>query len=58
MSTLLPEPGRTRFRTPLRVRPDDIDMNQHVHGSRYFDYVLGFTNRALVQRRPSVCSHR
>jgi acyl-CoA thioester hydrolase/thioesterase-3 len=24
----------------MRVRPDDIDMNQHVHGSRYFDYVL------------------
>jgi len=22
------------------VRPDDIDMNQHVHNSRYFDYVL------------------
>ena len=22
------------------MRPDDIDMNQHVHGSRYFDYVL------------------
>jgi acyl-CoA thioester hydrolase/thioesterase-3 len=36
----LPEPGRTRFTTELRVRPDDIDMNWHVHGSRYFDYVL------------------
>lgn len=33
-------PGRTRFVSELRVRPDDIDMNQHVHGSRYFDYVL------------------
>ena len=32
--------GRTRFETALQVRPDDIDMNQHVHGSRYFDYVL------------------
>ena len=30
----------TRFETELQVRPDDIDMNQHVHGSRYFDYVL------------------
>ena len=28
------------FETELRVRPDDIDMNQHVHNSRYFDYVL------------------
>lgn len=33
-------PGRTRFETVLQVRPDDIDMNQHVHGSRYVDYVL------------------
>ncbi len=24
----------------MQVRPDDIDMNQHVHNSRYFDYVL------------------
>ena len=32
--------SRTRFETELQVRPDDIDMNQHVHGSRYFDYVL------------------
>jgi acyl-CoA thioester hydrolase/thioesterase-3 len=24
----------------MQVRPDDIDMNQHVHASRYFDYVL------------------
>src|SRR5262245_21074799 len=32
--------GRTRFETELRVRPDDIDMNQHVHSSRYHDYVL------------------
>ncbi len=22
------------------MRPDDIDMNRHVHNSRYFDYVL------------------
>ncbi|MBM2840387.1 MAG: putative thioesterase [Bacteroidetes bacterium] len=29
-----------RFDTELVVRPDDIDMNNHVHGSRYLDYVL------------------
>lgn len=34
------EPRKTRFETELQVRPDDIDMNQHVHASRYFDYVL------------------
>ncbi len=28
------------FETQLTVRPDDIDMFQHVHNSKYFDYVL------------------
>ncbi len=32
--------GRTKFETELQVRPDDIDMNQHVHASRFQDYVL------------------
>lgn len=32
--------GKTRFTSELQVRPDDIDMNQHVHASKYFDYVL------------------
>jgi YbgC/YbaW family acyl-CoA thioester hydrolase len=32
--------GRTRFETELQVRPDDLDFNQHVHASRYYDYVL------------------
>ncbi len=30
----------TAFETTLNVRPDDIDMHQHVHNSRYLDYVL------------------
>ena len=30
----------TKFETEMQVRPDDIDMNQHAHGSRYMDYVL------------------
>lgn len=29
-----------KFETPMQVRPDDIDMYQHVHSSRYMDYVL------------------
>jgi acyl-CoA thioester hydrolase/thioesterase-3 len=33
-------PVHSRFESELQVRPDDIDMNQHVHSSRYFDYVL------------------
>jgi acyl-CoA thioester hydrolase/thioesterase-3 len=32
--------GWTRFETELQVRPDDLDMNRHVHASRYQDYVL------------------
>ena len=33
-------PLRSKFETELQVRPDDLDMNAHVHHSRYFDYVL------------------
>ena len=32
--------GRSKFESEIQVRPDDIDMFQHVHNSRYFDYVL------------------
>ena len=32
--------GRSKFESALQVRPDDIDMNRHVHASRYHDYVL------------------
>ncbi len=28
------------FETEVTVRPDDIDMNSHVHYSRYLDYIL------------------
>ncbi|HLP17067.1 MAG TPA: acyl-CoA thioesterase [Bacteroidota bacterium] len=28
------------FETELTVRPDDIDMNAHVHNTKYLDYVL------------------
>jgi acyl-CoA thioester hydrolase/thioesterase-3 len=28
------------FETELTVRPDDIDMNNHVHNTKYLDYVL------------------
>lgn len=28
------------FETELNVRPDDIDMFNHVHNSKYLDYVL------------------
>jgi len=35
-----PLPVYSKFETELQVRPDDIDMYQHVHSSRYMDYVL------------------
>src|SRR4030095_6675108 len=31
---------KRNFKPAVEVRPDDIDMNQHVHASRYLDYVL------------------
>ncbi|MDD8018962.1 MAG: acyl-CoA thioesterase, partial [Bacteroidota bacterium] len=30
----------SKFESEILIRPDDIDMNDHVHNSRYFDYVL------------------
>ena len=46
--------GRTKFETEMLVRPDDIDMNQHVHNSRYFDYVLAarYDQMARCYRMP------
>lgn len=32
--------GFSTFESVIPVRPDDIDMNQHVHNSKYLDYVL------------------
>ena len=29
-----------KFESELAVRPDDIDLYQHVHSTRYLDYVL------------------
>jgi len=28
------------FETEITIRPDDIDMNEHVHNTKYLDYVL------------------
>lgn len=35
----MPLPGSI-FETELAVRPDDLDLFQHVHSTRYLDYVL------------------
>src|SRR5690606_3402155 len=33
-------PAYSAFQSLIPVRPDDIDMNRHVHNSKYADYVL------------------
>ncbi len=33
-------PNYSIFETEIIVRPDDIDMNNHVHNSKYLDYLL------------------
>jgi len=51
----------SKFETELAVRPDDIDLHQHVHSTRYLDYMLaarfdqmercyGMSMQAFVQR--------
>lgn len=30
----------SKFTSEISVRPDDIDMNNHVHNTKYLDYVL------------------
>jgi acyl-CoA thioester hydrolase len=35
-----PSVAYRKFDSEITVRPDDIDMNNHVHTSRYLDYVL------------------
>lgn len=27
------------FESEIKIRPDDIDLNNHVHNTKYFDYV-------------------
>jgi acyl-CoA thioester hydrolase/thioesterase-3 len=36
----MPEQKFSRFRSEIAIRPDDIDVNNHVHFTKYLDYVL------------------
>ena len=38
--SIKPNPNYSIFETEIVVRPDDIDMNNHVHNSKYLDYLL------------------
>lgn len=39
----------SRFTSELSVRPDDIDMFQHVHNSRYLDYVQAARYEQMIK---------
>jgi len=38
--SIIQNPDYSVFETEINVRPDDIDMNNHVHFSKYLDYLL------------------
>ncbi|MFA5803318.1 MAG: hypothetical protein WC879_01620 [Melioribacteraceae bacterium] len=38
------------FETEIIVRPDDIDMNNHVHNSKYLDYLLTLRKIVILER--------
>ncbi|MCS1409268.1 MAG: hypothetical protein M2R45_02448 [Verrucomicrobia subdivision 3 bacterium] len=59
--TQKPQLPGTRFQSEFTVRPDDIDLFQHVHASRYQDYLLaarfdqmercyGFSMQAFIDK--------
>ena len=36
------------FESEIKIRPDDIDLNNHVHNTRYLDYVLAARYEQMV----------
>jgi acyl-CoA thioester hydrolase/thioesterase-3 len=41
--------GYTAFETEITIRPDDIDLNNHVHNTKYLDYVLAARYQQMQQ---------
>lgn len=39
----------TTFESEIQIRPDDIDMNNHVHFSKYLDYVMAARYDQMVK---------
>lgn len=37
------------FESDITIRPDDIDMNNHVHNTKYLDYVLAARYDQMVK---------
>ena len=36
------------FETEIKIRPDDIDSNQHVHNTKFLDYVLAARYEQMI----------
>ena len=36
------------FETEIKIRPDDIDLNNHVHNTKYLDYVLAARYEQMI----------
>ena len=39
----------SKFESEIKIRPDDIDMNNHVHNTKYLDYVLAARYEQMVK---------
>lgn len=37
------------FETEIKIRPDDIDLNNHVHNTKYLDFVLAARYEQMVK---------
>lgn len=36
------------FESEIKIRPDDIDLNNHVHNTKYLDYVLAARYEQMI----------
>ena len=37
------------FETEITIRPDDIDLNNHVHNTKYLDYVQAARYEQMIK---------
>ncbi len=37
------------FESEIAIRPDDIDLNNHVHNTKYLDYVLAARYNQMIK---------
>ena len=51
--------GGSKFESEMQVRPDDLDMNRHVHHSRHFDYTMIDLQTGRAEKIPDsiVCKY-